>query len=254
MGRRCKESGVYVNTELLTISADQLHVSVHLKAFYEAISEPPTLPWVDGLRRYGNIPAIVGWTDRETKIIDYLLRAVGITPTVSASPMGAVNILLDTTCHYTFEQTGRQVSTDWTFATRPISATLVSNDLSLMRLTRHMSNLEVKLLSFSRALANPLTLRAEVALLIDMSDDIAAALNLLNQLKAEGSAMPILIAICPPGRVSDSLGNRLFELGFATMIQKPLHYSRVIEVIRTTLSHPLKAISRDPRLDQSGES
>lgn len=257
MGRRCKKSGVYVNAEFLPISAEQMHVSVHLKAFYDPISEPAAVPWHEQLSRYESIAALVGWTDRETKIIDYLLRAAGVEPTISASPMGAVSILLGASCHYTAaEQTGHQNSTDWMFATRPISTTLVSNDLSLTRLTTRgdMTNLEVKLVSFSRALANYSMLRAEAALLIDMSDDIAEVVRLLDQLRVKGETLPCLVAICPPGRVSDSLAERLLELGFRGVVQKPLHYSRLIDVIRTTLSLPLLASGRNSRQDQPGES
>lgn len=256
MGRRCKESRVYVNAELVTILPDQLHVSVHLKAFYDSHLEPPALPWIDGLSRYGKVPAIVGWTDRETRTIDYLLQVVGVVPTVSVSPAGAVSIHLDTTCHYTVEPTERPVSADPTFAERPVSVTMVSNDLSMTRIIRRgdMSDVEVKLVSFARALANTLTLSAESALLIDMSDDIADAVTLLDELKARGKDLPCLIAICPPGRLSDSLSERLLDLGFIGTIQKPLHHSRVVEVVRMGLSRPLKAINPIGRPDQSGKS
>lgn len=248
MGRRCKEAGVYVNVEFIKIADNQLDVSVHLKAFYESLAEESSMQWLAGLSQYGNIPAILGWTDRETKIIDYSLRAVGVTPSVSVSPRGTVSILLDTTCRYTVEQKARQTPAGWMLPTHPISTTLVSNDPSLMRLTKRadLSNYELKLTSFSRALANPAALRAQAALLIDMSDDIAEAVTLLDRLKAGKIAVPHLIAICPSGRTSDSLSERLFDLGFAAMIQKPLYYSRIVEIVRTTLSHP-KGADRDTR-------
>jgi HAMP domain-containing protein len=245
MGRRCKESRVYVNAELVTILPDQLHLSVHLKAFYDPHLDLLTMPWPDGLSRYGKVPAIVGWTDRETRTIDYLLQVVGAVPTVSVSPAGAVSIHLDITCHYVSEAAERPASADWTLAERPVSVTLVSNDLSITRIIRRvdMSDVEVKLISFARAFANTSMLRAESALLIDMSDDIADAVSLLDELRARGEYRPCLIAICPPGHLSDSLSERLLDLGFTGTIQKPLHHSRVVEAIRIGLSDPLKAIN-----------
>lgn len=254
MGRRCKVPGIHVTAELLTLSADQLHISIHLKAFYEPIAATPALSWLDKLHRYGQVPVIAGWTDRETRIIDYLLGAVGIEPTVSVSATGAASILLETTCHYTVEPAPQSVPADWSFDPHAVSATLVSNDLSLVRLTRRadLSSFEVKLMPFSRALANPSALRAEAALLIDMSDDVADAVRLLDQLKAGGDGLPHLIAICPPGRMSDSLDERLLELGFKGTLQKPLQYSRVVEAIRAVVSHPLKTIVRNGPPDQDG--
>jgi hypothetical protein len=72
-------------------------------------------------------------------------------------------------------------------------------------------------------------------LLIDISNDVADAFTLIECLTSEGVAMPRLVAICPPGRVSDSLSTRLFELGFTGMVQKPIQYSRLVEVIEETL-------------------
>ena len=187
------------------------------------------------------LPAVVGLTDRESKIIDYLLRAIGSTPTVSVSGSGAVNVLLDVTCPYTVEQSRPQGAADWMFAAAPIVAALVSNDLSLLRYTTRgdVSNHEFRLLTFAQALSAPKDLEAPDALVIDISDDMGEVLRVLDLAKAQSLSLPPLIAICPPGVVSDALANRLFDLAFVGILQKPLQYSRMIEVIRTTLSHPL---------------
>jgi len=198
----------------------------------------------------------VGWTYRETKIIDYLLRSAGFVPTIGATPLGALSILLSATCRYiSAENVGNQSPTDWMFATRPISTVIVSNDLSLARLAMRgdMTNLEIKLMSFPRAFANPSTLSAEAVLLIDMSDDIAEVVRLLDQLTDARRPVPPLVAICPPGRMGDSLSERLLELGFKGVIQKPLHYSRLIDVVRATLTLPSLAASRGDYLDQPEE-
>jgi FixJ family two-component response regulator len=73
-------------------------------------------------------------------------------------------------------------------------------------------------------------------LLIDISNDVADAFTLIERLTSEGVTVPRLVAICPPGRISDSLSTRLFELGFTGIIQKPVQYSRLVEVIEATLA------------------
>jgi signal transduction histidine kinase len=249
MSRRCRSPGIHGTVELLMLSNDHIHISVHLKAFYDPTADAPILPRLDELGRYGNGPALMGWTDRETKIIDYLLRTVGIEPTISVSPTGAVSILLAATCRYTVEHGGRPAATDATATPNSVAATLVSNDDSLLRLTRRgdISNIELKLLPFSRALSEPASLRSEAALLIDISDDVSEAVTLIERLKAAGRSLPYLIAICPPGQMTESLGERLLELGFNGTIQKPLPYGRVVQIIRMALADPLNHIHRNSR-------
>ncbi len=72
---------------------------------------------------------------------------------------------------------------------------------------------------------------------------LADAFTLLEHLATEGVAVPKLVAICPPGRVSDRLSARLFELGFTGIIQKPIQYSRLVEVIEATLAPVLRSSS-----------
>lgn len=253
MGRRSKPPGIYIHVELLALPADQLDISVHVKAFYDPAINASATPWLDQLTRYGNAPTLLGWAERETRTIDYLLRAVGIEPTISVSSSGAVSVLLHTSCHYTIAATPQPASTDLGLHTEGIAATVVSNDLSLIRLARRgeISNVELKVIPFAQALADTVVLGKEAALLIDMSDDVADSVRLLDHLSADASRRPALIAICPPGRMSDALDERLLELGFNGAVQKPLQYSRVIEAIRATLSQPLRTILRNGRADQA---
>ena len=86
-----RDSEVHVNVELIRFAAERLHVSVHIVAFREAGSRSPPTPWMKGIGAAGNgMPSVVGLTDREAKIIDYLWRAIGSTPAVSLSGSGAV--------------------------------------------------------------------------------------------------------------------------------------------------------------------
>lgn len=242
LGRRQREAGVHVNTELIRFSAERIHVSVHIVAFGATNGPSPTTPWMKAAGQTGNgLPATLGLTDRESKIIDYLLRAIGSTLTVSVASASAVNVLLDATCAYSMESSRPQGATDWMFSAPPISAMLVSNDLSLLRYTARadVSNHELKFRTFDQALASPVDLERPDALLIDISDDIGEVLSLLDAAKTLGISLSPLIAICPTGTVTDSLANRLFDVGFVGMLQKPLQYSRLIDVIRETLAHPL---------------
>jgi HAMP domain-containing protein len=248
MARRCKQPGVHVSIEVIKKSAEQLHVSVHLRGFYEWPSEREPSRLLDGLSQYATAPPLLlGWTERETRIVIYLFRTLGITPLFATVNGGAVSVLLDATCTFSVEQEGPLSHVEVSLSPSAVSATLVSDDSSLTRLTTRadLSEYEVSLISFSRALTDVATLRNKSALLIDVSD-IAAALGLLEQLRAEGP-LPRLIAVCPPGQVSEALGNRLFELGFTALVQKPLQYSRVVQIIRTALADPLSSIHRNSR-------
>lgn len=254
MARRCKPPGVYVSTEVIWKSHEHLHLSLHLRGFYDP-SEQSIRRLIEGVSQYASTPPLIlGWTERESRMIMYLLRTVGITPMFGAFPEGAVSVLLDVTCAY-IEKAESAVPIDSMFAASPVSAALVSDDPVLSRLTSRadLADFEVAFVSFEQAIAQHANVRKLSALLIDVSD-IAAALGLLALLKGEG-ALPRLIAICPPGHVSDALSNRLFELGFTALVQKPLQYSRVVQIIRTALADPLSGIRRNAgRINGEGDS
>jgi signal transduction histidine kinase len=248
MARRCKQPGVHVSIEIIKKSPEQLHVSVHLRGFYDPLSERESVPLVHGLNHYAAAPpSPLGWTERETRIVLYLFRTLSISPLFATSNDGSVSVLLDVTCKYSDEHSGTNARADVLASSNPVSAALVSDDPSLARLTNRadLSDYEVTLISLDRALDDLSNLRRKSALLIDVSD-IAAALRLLQQLRVQGP-LPPLIAVCPPGQVSEALGNRLFELGFTALVQKPLQYSRVVQIIRTALADPLSTIHRNSR-------
>lgn len=244
LARCCAQAGVHVTADLIRFAPERLHLSVHLIAFGATDTGATGSTRLGGFGRPQNeLRSAIGLTDRESKIIDYLLRAIGSTPTVDVAPTGTINVLLNLACPYAIEGaiTPTLNTTDWMFAASPISATFVSNDVSLLRYTTRgdMSNHELKLLSFSQAIAFPAALQGQDALLIDISDDMAEVMRLFESMAVALNGLPHLIAICPPGVVPESLSNRLFDLGFEGVVQKPLQYRRLIEVIRETLSHPL---------------
>lgn len=238
MARRCKPSGVQMTMELAKASVDELHLSIHVNASYQpaqsaSAREVPLSP-----AKVANTPPdILEWTDRESKIIEYLLRTSGLVATFTNGTLGSVSVLLEASCHYVAERSSG-APLEWSFATRPIATTVITDDESLKRLTTRgvLSNHEVRQMSFTNALMHAAELLSQDALLVDISDDVAAAFTLLTRLKAGEKNLPQLIAICPPGRISDSLGERLFQLGFAAMVQKPLQYSRLLKIVRASLS------------------
>lgn len=248
MARQCKQPGVHVSIEIIKKSPEQLHVSVHSRGFYDPFSEPESVRLVDGLSHYAAAPPLLlGWSERETRIVLYLFRTLGITPLFATSNDGSVSVLLDATCTYNVEHSGTNARAEALASSKLVSAALVSDDVSLARLVTRvdLSDYEVTLMTFARAVVDLSNLRSKSALLIDVSD-IASALRLLQQLPSEGP-LPRLIAVCPPGQVSEALGNRLFELGFTALVQKPLQYSRVVQIIRTALADPLGSIHRNSR-------
>lgn len=240
MIRRCKESGVFVNIECLPISEERMHLSISLRAFYAPLIEHGVVVPDELTSRYGHIPALAGWTDRDAKIIDYLVRAAGMEPSAATSSMGDASLFLSAMCRYTdSERAAGHTAAEWVDASQPISVILVSNDVSLARLTTRsdITNLEIKLVSFDHAPAEMPLMSAESALLIDMSDDMAEVIYLIDQLRTTGQPVPCLIAICPPGLIGESLSERLLEMGFTGIIQKPLQFGRLVDVVRSTLSN-----------------
>jgi HAMP domain-containing protein/CheY-like chemotaxis protein len=239
LARNCDGQGIYIDSQVILTSANQLHVAFTLRAFYDPVRERSILAESGnlGAEQFGQVPpAMLGWTDREIRVIDYLLRSAGIVPTFAISQSRCVSVYLETTCNLGSESGGR--GSGQGRLARPVIALVVSDDLSLTRLTTRgdLSNIEFKVISYPRVHASLGIVASNDILLIDISKDVADALALLEHLAAEGVAVPNLVAICPPGRVSDSLSTRLFELGFTGIIQKPVQYSRLVEVIEATLA------------------
>ena len=90
MARRCKPSGVQMTMELAKASADELHLSIHLKASYQRLAQSASSRDVllSPAKVANTPPDILQWTDRESKIIEYLLRTSGLVATFTASPLG----------------------------------------------------------------------------------------------------------------------------------------------------------------------
>lgn len=78
------------------------------------------------------------------------------------------------------------------------------------------------------------TFLGDAAIVIDMTGDVATAFSLTDSIQP--SADSIRIAVCPAGNIFDAMGERLFDLGFAAVLQKPLHCSRLLDVIRISMS------------------
>lgn len=247
--RNCDDQGIYIDSQFILTSANQLHVAFTLRAFYDQSRDTPTLieSRNSGAEQSGQVPpSILGWTDREMRVIDYLLRSASIIPTFAISQPRCVSVYLETTCNLRSEIGGRGVPAR---LARPVLAIIVSNDLSLMRLTTRgdLSNIEFNVLSYPRVHASLGIVATNDILLIDISNDVADAFTLLEHLATDGVAVPSLVAICPPGRVSDCLSTRLFELGFTGIVQKPIQYSRLVEVIEATLAQlPSRISVRSP--------
>lgn len=239
VARNCDGQGIYIDSQFILTSANQLHIAFTLRAFYDPARDRSILTESGnlGAEQFGQVPpAMLGWTDREKRVIDYLLRSASIVPTFTISQSRCVSVYLETTCSLGSERGGRDGGQ--ARLARPVLALVVSNDLSLTRLTTRgdLSNIEFKVLSYPRVHASLGIVASNDILLIDISNDVADAFTLLEHLATEGVAAPNLVAICPPGRVSDSLSTRLFELGFTGIIQKPIQYSRLVEVIEATLA------------------
>lgn len=80
LARNCDRQGIYIDCQLIVTSANQLHVVFTLRAFYDPARELSIL--VESADLSGRVSsAMLGWSDREKRVIDYLLRLASIVPT-----------------------------------------------------------------------------------------------------------------------------------------------------------------------------
>lgn len=246
MAKHCRDSGVYANIDLIKLTDNQFHFAVCLKVFLGQ-----QLASVGGAMTHGDASSserssmkLLGLSDREARIVDYLLRAVGMARATSMQPGGAISVFLTMSCNWMQpSSTAKSVSV----GDRQLSVTLVSDDPALLRLTQRadISNHNVKVVGYSDAIDALPEVVKEDAVFLDISEDIADALEVLSAMQVDKAVPPSLIAICPQGRINESLTERLLELGFNGVIQKPLYYSRLMQAIGTSMATSRVSRGRD---------
>jgi signal transduction histidine kinase len=252
MERHSLDRTLQANAQFVPVAEDQLHVVFTLKASYGLSGDSEADAWLErvGLSAFGRIPPVqLGWTDREARIVDHMLRSLGIVPTYTVAPSGSVSVVVELTCHFTRGSVPPSAAHSRESDHGHIIAGFVTDDPSLDRFTSRgdLGHVEFRMITLDRALNDLTALNANTMLFIDVSTDVADAFTLIHRLRAQ-TTPPKLIAICPPGRVSSQLGGRLFDAGFLGIVQKPVQYGRVIEVIEATLGMPQHRRSLDSQL------
>lgn len=229
LGQHCTPSGLYVDVQLMRASERTLHMAISIRGFHNALTTETDASALNEDVQSDKLPRILAG-HREARVIDYLLRTTGTRMRSSLSVSGAISVFLEVTCELAVD-VGRGPS--HRVPILPIVAVIVSDDESLSRVASRsdLSTVELRLLSYAAAKETLGDLAQADALLIDMSEDVASAVEFVERLGAEGTSNRCLIAICPPGRIGDSLSNRLFELGFKGLVQKPVQYARLVEAI-----------------------
>lgn len=242
MERHCLDHTLHVNAQFVPVAEDQLHVVFTLKAPYGPSRDSAADGWIErvGGAGFGRVPpSQLRWTDRDVRVLDYLLRSIGVAPTYTVSESGSVSVVIELTCRF---KRGASASS----ATLPheqshgygsVLAGIVTDDPDLGRLTARgdLAHVEFRMIALGHALADLSALSVHAVLLIDVSSDISDAFALIHRLRSQAIAPPPLIALCPPGRVSTQLGGKLIDAGFAGIVQKPIQYGRVIEVIEAAV-------------------
>lgn len=252
MGRRSEDRTVQVNAQFVPVAEDQLHMVFTLNALYGPVQDSASSAWVERMSAttLGRIPPKqLRWSDREARVVDHLLRSIRIAPTYTVSESGAVSTVIELTCRFTRGTSTSSASVLHGQSHGPVIAGIVSDDPVLERLMARgdLAHVEFRMISVGEALTNLSTLNVHTVLLIDVSSDISDAFTLIHRLRAQAATLP-LIALCPPGRVSTQLGARLFDAGFTGIVQKPVQYSRAIEVIEAALGMPQSTRSLDSQL------
>jgi methyl-accepting chemotaxis protein len=254
MDRHCLDRTVQVNAQFVPVAEDQLHVVFTLKAMYGPSYDSAADTWIERMSTsaFGRIPpAQLRWTDREARVVDYLMRSIGIAPTFTLSESGSVSIVVEMTRRCTQRSSRSSATVPYEQSHRPVVVGIVTDDSALSRLMERgdLAHVEFRMISFDEALGHLSTLTMHTVLLIDVSDDISDAFTVIHRLLAHEMAPP-LIAVCPPGRVSTQLGGQLFDAGFTGIVQKPIQYSRVIEVIEAALGRARRSRSNESQLSR----
>lgn len=233
MNRRSRSSSITVRGELIRLSDKELQLSIDLNTLLQPIQPTEPSHWEEAFASRNAPPRAFGWTQREKRIVEYLLHEVGLVANYSVTAAGTAHIHLATKLNYD------STASHWNgrIDAAPPTTLLVSNDAGMMRLVERggLGNLEVTMWSFAR-LQTESTIQPFDVVLIDIADDLPAAFASLEQLRRSVSPASSFIAVCPPGPIGDALQERLFERGFAAVVQKPLQYSRVLQVIRQSVS------------------
>ncbi len=209
MGRHCLDRTLQVNAQFVPVAEDQLHVVFTLKALYGPALDSASSVWVERVSgaAFGRVPpAQLRWTDREARVVDYLLRSVGIAPTYTVSESGSVSIVIELTCRFTRGSLESSVVLSHEPNHRPVVAGIVSDDPTLGRFMARgdLAHVEFRIIPLGEALTDVPALNVHTVLLIDVSNDVSDAFALIHRLRAQ-AVTPPLIALCPPGRVSTQL-------------------------------------------------
>lgn len=242
MFKRCTSIGAFIHVNVIQVSNKSVNLSIQLKAFFEPSVTQQSISAQRPLINPNIPPVLLGWTDRDSLIIDYLLRESRMTLTYSSSATGSICVNLETQVNLSKEVANIDAS-DWAFATHPIHTTIVSDDADLLRLTSRamLSNHEFRVIPFTLASNNIKSLVSADAVVIDTEDDVTSAFGLIEDIKLQlqtRDKQPKLFALCTGGPIDDELESQLFELGFTAVIQKPIQYGRLIEIIHSTNRSP----------------
>ncbi|GFE87781.1 HAMP domain-containing protein [Steroidobacter agaridevorans] len=240
MERHCLEHAVQVTAQFVPVAEDQLHVVFTLKASYGPSHDSAVDGWFErvGGAGFGRIPPTqLRWTDRDARVLEYLLRSIGVAPTYTVSDSGSVSVVVELTCRFKRGPSTSSATLSHEASHGSVLAGIVTDDLDLGRLTARgdLAHVEFRMISVGQALADLSALSVHDVLLIDVSSDISDAFALIHRLRSQAIAPPPLIALCPAGHVTTQLGAKLMDAGFAGIVQKPVQYSRVIEVIEAAL-------------------
>jgi len=253
MERHCLDRTVQVSAQFVPVAEDQLHVVFTLKALYGPSHDSAAEGWIERMSgaAFGRVPPVqLRWTDRDARVVEYLLRSLGVAPTYTVSDSGTVSVVVELTCRFTREHSASSSKVPYETNHGPVVAGIVTDDPALERLMGRgdLAHVEFRLIALGRALGDVSALNVHTVLLIDVASDISDAFTLIHRLRAQANTPPPMIALCPPGRVSAHLGGKLLDAGFTGIVQKPVQYGRVIEVIETTLGMTQRARTIESQL------
>jgi HAMP domain-containing protein len=245
LAKRSTREGVYIHLQLARRATDVLNMSIYFKSFFKPNAVAGT---TDFLHYSIETPALLQWTERERREIDYLLGIVGASPSYSVSPSGTINITVDLDCACNLIAPATMSEGERLVGRKPLAVCLVSNDPSLARLSARggLANHDLQLLKLEDAL-DAAHFDSCSVVMIDLADDIALAVTLVEELRKRRNDSLQLIAICPSGVLRDVLVHRLEGIGFTGLVQKPIDYARLLEMLPPSLSNPLQSIQQPNR-------
>jgi len=235
MGTKCNAAGLVVNIEIVKLSTSTANLSCAVKGFYDGPLSPLDLnsPLIHSQR----VPSVLNWSEHQKSVVSHSLRMLGFYPIYSTSPSGSVMLSFESTLRYSDNETFAEEQIE-SVKIKELKIAVVSNSISKLVTTEgdfeQLPN--VHTFRFDELSNHDADLNYYDCVLIDFTQDLSVSVDLTQNInQTYGEKGPTRIAVLPPGQIKGSLSDKLFDLGLAGVLHKPLNISELTQTLHTVL-------------------